>query len=446
MKEIKCPNCGTAFNIDEANYTSIVNQIKNDEFYQEINRRSQELLDRHKAELMASTAKIEQSFESKIAEKVLEIGKRDNQIAQLQHKLDSIIQTQQLELANELAKKDQIITALKADINGSESKLQLAVIEERERMNQQLHSKDEQLNELRIALRDEKNNTIVKVNNLKQQHEAEMSLANETIERYRDMKIRMSTKMVGESLEEHCRIQFDRMLRMHMPTAYFEKDNDIKEGSKGDFIFRDFDDNTEYISIMFEMKNEMDTTSTKHKNEDFFKKLDADRTAKGCEYAVLVSMLELDNELYNDGIVDVSYRYPKMYVIRPQFFVPLITLLTGAAKKSLGYKRELIEARNQSVDISNFENKLFDYKSDVERNFKLAHTHYKKAIEEIDKTIKSLEKVKAELLGSDKNLRIANDKTEALTIRSLTHKNPTMQDMFKKQRELDKVTYEVIDE
>ena len=271
-------------------------------------------------------------------------------------------------------------------------------------------------------------------NALKDEYEAKLKLAQEQVDYYKDMKLKMSTKMIGETLEAHCSNVFNGQMRPMFPNAYFEKDNDASHGSKGDFIFRDYEDGTEYVSIMFEMKNEMDTTATKHKNEDFFKKLDEDRKAKGCEYAVLVSLLEPENELYNNGIVDVSYKYPRMYVIRPQFFMPIITLLVNASKKSLEYKKELAIAKSQSLDITNFENKLIEFKDKFGRNYRLASEKFQKAIDEIDKSIAALQKTKEALLGSEKNLSQALNNAEDLTIRKLTYKNPTMKALFDEAR------------
>lgn len=265
---------------------------------------------------------------------------------------------------------------------------------------------------------------------VKSEAASRLRVAEEEVERLKDFKTRLSTKMVGESLEAHCSTIFNGELRSLFPVAYFEKDNDSSSGSKGDFIFRDYDGGTEYISIMFEMKNEMDETATKHKNEDFFRKLDADRTAKGCEYAVLVSLLEPDNELYNGGIVDVSHRYPKMYVIRPQFFKAMITLLVNAAKKSIDYQRQLAIARSQSIDVTNFEGQLNAFKDAFGRNYRLASEKFKTAIDEIDKSIAHLQKIKDALIGSENNLRLANDKADNLTIKRLTRGNPTMKAKF----------------
>ena len=324
--------------------------------------------------------------------------------------------------------KEQEIVRLKASLEGMEEKTRLEI-------DKAVAAKNLEIAELKSQSTLAKSQAELQKTALKDEYEAKLKLAQEQVDYYKDMKIRMSTKMVGETLEAHCSTIFNGQMRPMFPNAYFEKDNDASGGSKGDFIFRDFEDSTEYISIMFEMKNEMDETATKHKNEDFFKKLDADRKAKGCEYAVLVSLLEPDNELYNNGIVDVSYRYPKMYVIRPQFFMPIITLLVNASKKSLEYKKELAIARSQSLDITNFENKLLEFKDKFARNYRLASEKFQDAIKEIDKSIAALQKTKDALLGSENNLRLALDKAEDLTIRKLTYKNPTMKALFDEARQ-----------
>jgi hypothetical protein len=299
-----------------------------------------------------------------------------------------------------------------------------------------LSQKEIKIIELSKAFELEKQNAELREKSIRENHEKELQAKNEQIDYYKDLKTRLSTKLLGETLEQHCQIEFNRLRATGFQNAYFEKDNDAKTGSKGDFIFRDFgDDGTEFISIMFEMKNEADTTATKKKNEDFFKELDKDRREKNCEYAVLVSMLEADNELYNNGIVDVSYKYPKMYVIRPQFFIPIITLLRNAASNSLQYRQELAIVRNQNIDISNFEADINDFKDKFARNYRIASEKFKTAIEEIDKTIAHLQKTRDALLSSENNLRLANDKAEDLTIKKLTAHNPTM---AKKFAELDK--------
>lgn len=463
MKELKCPNCGNAFVVDEADYALIVSQVKNAEFDAEVSRRLAELEKQHRAEQRADAIKAEQNFQHRINEKNLELSKKDTEIAQLREQaknavqekeiefkdfladrdamiaklkeqLIAIEQAKQLEIANEVAKKDQEISALKSTIAQNDSKRQIAVMEEKNKVQEVLRAKDAKIAELENRVISEKNEATIRETGIKEQFALQLRQKQEEVDFYKDMKSRMSTKMVGESLEMHCHTEFNRVRTSMYPNAYFEKDNETKDGTKGDFIFRDFADGIEYISIMFEMKNECDTTTSKHKNEDFFKKLDDDRRKKNCEYAVLVSLLESDNELYNEGIVDVSYRYEKMYVVRPQFFMPLISLLTQASKKSLDYRRELEVARQQSIDVTNFEAELNDFKTKFGNNYRLASEKFQKAIEEIDKTISHLQKVRDALVGSDNNLRLANKKAEDLTIKNLTKNNSTMKAKFEEAR------------
>ena len=399
MKELKCPNCGSLFTVDEAGYASIVSQVRNAEFEEEMARRLKEMQGLQDARQLAKDAEARENFTRKLGDKEKTILAKEQEIVRLKASLEGMEEKTRLEIDKAVAAKNLEIAELKSQSTLAKSQAELQ----------------------KTALKDE--------------YEAKLKLAQEQVDYYKDMKIRMSTKMVGETLEAPCSTIFNGQMRPMFPNAYFEKDNDASGGSKGDFIFRDFEDSTEYISIMFEMKNEMDETATKHKNEDFFKKLDADRKAKGCEYAVLVSLLEPDNELYNNGIVDVSYRYPKMYVIRPQFFMPIITLLVNASKKSLEYKKELAIARSQSLDITNFENKLLEFKDKFARNYRLASEKFQDAIKEIDKSIAALQKTKDALLGSENNLRLALDKAEDLTIRKLTYKNPTMKALFDEARQ-----------
>ena len=374
MAELRCPHCGQAFTVDDTELSSIVKQIRDAEFERDLNERIDELkehLDKeHKAEIKTA-----------------------------------------------LAQAEAKIQKLKSELDSSEDKNQIAVMEAVKKVEDKNH-------DLEKDLLNEKENTKV----LLAEKDAQ-------IEFYKDLKTKMSTKMVGETLEQHCEIQFNQLRATAFRNAYFEKDNDARTGSKGDFIFRENDEyGNEIVSIMFEMKNESDTTATKHKNEDFFKELDKDRREKNCEYAVLVTLLEADSELYNAGIVDVSYKYDKMYVVRPQCFIPIITLLRNAALNALAYKQELAIVRNQDIDISNFEDSLLRFKSDFSRNYELAHNHFDKAIEEIDKTIQHLEKVKKELLGSDSQLRIATGKVEDVSIKKLTKDNPTMKEKFEQAR------------
>ena len=405
MRELKCPKCGSVFSVDEADYASILSQVKGAEFDAEVSRRLAELHRQQQAEEQARAAKAEQAWQN-------ELFKREQQAVAA------------------LSGKDKEIAELKAVVNHNADALRIAVMQEQQRMNDTLRTKENEIAQLKADAQLAKSEAAVRENSIKESYEGKLKAAEEQVAYYKDLKTRLSTKMVGETLEVHCSTIFNGEMRPMFPNAYFEKDNDASGGSKGDFIFRDFVDGFEYISIMFEMKNEMDETATKHKNEDFLKKLDADRNAKGCEYAVLVSLLEPDSELYNGGIVDVSYRYPKMYVIRPQFFKSMITLLVGAARKTVDYQRQLAEARSQSIDVTNFEDKLMAFKDSFGRNYRLASEKFKTAIDEIDKSIAHLQKIKEALIGSENNLRIANDKADALTIKKLIKGNPTMMAKF----------------
>ena len=446
MKELKCPQCGNVFKVDEADYESIANQVKNAEFEAEVSKRIEELKAQQDARQQVKDAQSREEFSQKILKKEQEIQAKEQELAILKDKLAGIEDKKKLEITQALSDRDLEIVRLKNAIELQKSEQEKAVMVAKEKMKDDLTRKDREIADLRSAkdmeiaqLRNQtilsKSQTELEKNAIRDEYEAKLKLAQEQVDYYKDMKIRMSTKMIGETLEAHCSNVFNGQMRPMFPNAYFEKDNDASGGSKGDFIFRDSEDGTEYISIMFEMKNEMDTTATKHKNEDFFKKLDEDRKAKGCEYAVLVSLLEPENELYNNGIVDVSYKYPKMYVIRPQFFMPIITLLVNASKKSLEYKKELAIAKSQSLDITNFENKLIEFKDKFGRNYRLASEKFQDAIKEIDKSIAALQKTKDALLGSENNLRLALDKAEDLTIRKLTYKNPTMKALFEQARQ-----------
>ena len=434
MKELKCPKCGNIFSVDEADYASIASQVRNAEFEEELHRRLEELRGRQEAEQKAKEAVAREDFGKRIQSKELEINKKEQEISKLRAQLEGLEDMKALELSNALAAKELVITGLRSDISRSAADKENAVLKTRDEMKEVIGAKEKEIADLKMKNPLAQSQSEIEKKAIKEEYEAKLRLAQEQVDYYKDMKIRMSTKMVGESLEAHCATLFNGTMRPMFPNAYFEKDNDATGGSKGDFIFRDYDDGMEYISIMFEMKNEMEDTSHKHRNEDFFKKLDADRAAKKCEYAVLVSMLEPENELYNNGIVDVSYRYPKMYVIRPQFFIPLITLLVNASKKSIEYQKELAIARSQSVDVTNFEAKLVEFKEKFGNNYRLASEKFRKAIDEIDKSIAALQKTKDALLSSENNLRLANDKAEALTIKKLTHKNPTMKAKFEEAR------------
>lgn len=456
MKELKCPNCGQVFQVDEADYASIVSQVKNAEFDAEVDRRLAELHERHKAEQELATAKTEQSFQKQLSSKELELsnkdaeisrlkssaeselakvkGEKDTEIARLKSQLENIEAQKKSELTLALAEKDKTIAQLNSTIEQSDNKMQLAVMEERSKAQQAVQQKENEITQLRTSVELEKREAQIHEAALVKRHEDELRMKQEQVDYYKDLKTKMSTKMVGETLEQHCSIEFEQYIRPMMPNAYFDKDNDASDGTKGDFIFRDSEDGTEYISIMFEMKNEMDTTATKHKNDDFLKKLDEDRKKKGCEFAVLVSLLEAENDLYNNGIVNKSHLYPKMYVIRPQFFVPFINLLVQASKKSLEYKKQLILAQSKEVDVTNFEAKMEDFKNKFGRHYELASKKFEDAVKQIDDTIAKLLKIKENLLGSENNLRLAQQDTQDLTIRKLTYKNPTMKAKFDEAR------------
>ena len=456
MKELKCPNCGQVFQVDEADYASIVSQVKNAEFDAEVDRRLAELHERHKAEQELATAKTEQSFQKQLSSKEVELsnkdaeisrlkssaeselakvkGEKDAEIARLKSQLENIEAQKKSELTLALAEKDKTIAQLNSTIEQSDNKMQLAVMEERSKAQQAVQQKENEITQLRTSVELEKREAQIHEAALAKRHEDELRMKQEQVDYYKDLKTKMSTKMVGETLEQHCSIEFEQYIRPMMPNAYFDKDNDASDGTKGDFIFRDSEDGTEYISIMFEMKNEMDTTATKHKNDDFLKKLDEDRKKKGCEFAVLVSLLEAENDLYNNGIVNKSHLYPKMYVIRPQFFVPFINLLVQASKKSLEYKKQLILAQSKEVDVTNFEAKMEDFKNKFGRHYELASKKFEDAVKQIDDTIAKLLKIKENLLGSENNLRLAQQDTQDLTIRKLTYKNPTMKAKFDEAR------------
>lgn len=395
MQEIKCPKCGEVFQVDESGYAAIVKQVRDREFGAELKERET----RFESEKASAVKLAEMELEHRLHEMM---ARQQAEIAQLKGKLEAADTAQKLAVADAVAAKDK-----------------------------ELAERDRQIDRLNGDIEREKQQKQLSEQSLKETYEGQLKLKEEQIAYYRDFKARQSTKLVGESLEQHCLTQFNKLRATGFQNAYFEKDNDARTGSKGDFIYRESGgDGTEFISIMFEMKNEADQTATKHKNEDFLRELDKDRREKGCEYAVLVSLLEADSELYNTGIVDVSHRFPKMYVIRPQFFIPMITLLRNAALNSLQYRQELAVVRSQNIDISNFENDMNDFKERFSRNYRLASERFQKAIEEIDKTIDHLQKTKEALLSSENNLRLANNKAEDLTIKKLTRNNPTMAAKF----------------
>ncbi len=486
MNEIRCPKCGTVFTVDESGYADIVRQVRDEQFAAELAERA-EAFEREKNQAVALAeasvrAEGDRALAAARAEGERELAERTAKIGELTAKLDAAERERTLalesaaaaareEASRSVADLQREVDRLTAELGRREDAAALEAANTRQEMERKLAERDQKIAELNQKIagegaarelavtqavaavereRDEARSALVhekalyeaKQQQIEATHTLELEEAKKTanelirykdeeIERLRDMKARLSTKMVGETLEQHCETEFNRLRMTAFPHAYFEKDNDASDGTKGDFIFRECDEaGNEIVSIMFEMKNENDETATKHKNEDFFKKLDQDRKKKGCEYAVLVTLLEPESELYNTGIVDVSYRYPKMYVIRPQFFIPLITLLRNAAMNALAYKQELALVRQQNIDVTNFEEKLLKFQDGFARNYGLASRKFQTAIDEIDKTISHLQKVKENLISSENNLRLANDKAQDLTIRKLTRGNKTMKEAF----------------
>lgn len=450
MQEIRCPKCNEVFQVDDSGYSQIVQQVRDKEFEKEAARRAEELEKAKNSELKILEMEYEKKLESALSEKSDDITDKEKRITELEARLESIESEKQLAVANAVSErekrfneesskaqkaisdKESLIKQLELQLQQAQSLQQAALDKAKSENALALEKKQNEINELNSQLKTKDSEAALRCKTIEEKYAIELKNKDELIEQYKDFKARLSTKMVGETLEQHCLTQFNSLRMSAFPNAYFEKDNDARSGSKGDFIFRESsEDGIEFISIMFEMKNEMDTTATKHKNEDFFKELDKDRNEKGCEYAVLVSMLEADNEFYNAGIVDVSYKYPKMYVIRPQFFIPLISLLRNAARNSLEYKRELAMAKAQQVDLTNFENNINEFKNAFSKNYQLASKKFNIAIEEIDKTIDHLQKTKDALLSSENNLRLANNKAEEqLTIKKLTKNAPSIKEEF----------------
>ncbi len=439
MKEIKCPNCGKVFSVDESGYAAILNQVKNEEFDKEIKEREEAI----KAKVLSDSLIQKQQLEK---EKDQQISELNQIISNLKKDLDYIKETTKNQTQQENEQKynalkenylklENQLTELKnnkeKEIQSLEAQLQQKDLENKFNLEKQMNLKNQEIDKLKNDISLNEKETELKVKTIQENFANKLKDKDEQIAFYKDLKTKMSTKLVGESLEQHCQIEFEKLRPTAFKNAYFEKDNDIKSGSKGDFIYRETnEEGIEIISIMFEMKNENETTATKHKNEDFFKELDKDRNEKKCEYAVLVSMLEADSELYNAGIVDVSHRYKKMYVVRPQCFIPIITLLRNAALNAVEYKKQLIIAQEQNLDISNFENNINEFKEKFGRNYRIASDKFQTAIEEIDKTITHLQKTKEALLSSENNLRLANDKAQELSIKKLTKNNPTMAQKF----------------
>lgn len=462
MQEIKCPKCGEVFVVDESGYANIVKQVRDKEFARELKKREEELKDAQQKDLDLVRLEQKNQLDKALSAKDSELSEKDKKIQELEACIKNNEISRNLAVSEavsakekEISQKNDEINALKADyiaknmeqdkeiaklqaqLANGENEKKMAVSEARQLKDKELAEKNTEIIRLKDQLSNKDTERQLGEESLKREYEAklkhkdeQLKEKDEQIDYYKDFKARQSTKMVGESLEQHCLTQFNSLRMTAFPTAYFEKDNDAKSGSKGDFIFRESVEGTEFISIMFEMKNEMDETATKHKNEDFFKELDKDRREKKCEYAVLVSLLEMDNELYNNGIVDVSYRYEKMYVIRPQFFIPMITLLRNAALNSLKYRQELEAAKNQQLDIANFEENMNAFKQGFGRNYEIASKKFKTAIDEIDKTITHLQKTKDALLSSENQLRLANNKAEDLSIKKLTKNAPSVRKMF----------------
>lgn len=439
MNEIKCPECGTIFQVDESGYAEIVKQVRDDELEKAIARQEKLLQSEREQAVELAIAKTKGDLQASLSGKEAKIAELTARFEAMRKEVESQARVAKVEHDSALntltaardAKILELEQRLSAQTSAFETEKQLAVVQEkaviekeRDALAAQVKLKEAEKGQIEGSLKAE-------MAEMAKSRDELIAYKNQEIERYKDMKARLSTKMLGESLEQHCEIEFNRIRATAFPKAYFEKDNDASEGSKGDFIFRECDqEGNEIVSIMFEMKNEQDDSTHRHKNEDFFKKLDSDRSKKKCEYAVLVSLLEPENELYNEGIVDLSYRYEKMYTIRPQFFIPLISILRNAALSSMTYKSELALMRQQNIDVTNFENEIDDFKAKFGRNYELASGKFQKAIGEIDKTIDLLMKTKEDLLGSENNLRLANDKAEALSIKKLTRNNPTMKAKF----------------
>lgn len=421
---IECPKCHEVFQIDEAGYADIVKQVRDKEFNKELQDRETQFKEAKERAVQVVRLEVEKDFQNKLNDK-------EQEIAKLKSKLESEQLSKNSAIKETEAEKDKVIAELKNQIESFNKDKQIEIGNIVKEKDDEILKYNNEIIQLKSQRELDEKNFQIKEQSLKDNYENQLKLKDEQIAQYKDFKAKLSTKMLGESLEQHCEISFNQLRATGFSGAYFEKDNDAKTGSKGDYIFRDYDsDGNEFVSIMFEMKNEADQTATKKKNEDFFKELDKDRKEKKCEYAVLVSMLEPESDLYNGGIVDVSHKYPKMYVVRPQFFIPIITLLRNAATNTLEFKRELEYMRSQNVDVSKFEDALNDFKDKFSRNYELASKKFHTAIEEIDKTILHLQKTKEALLASDNNLRLANNKAEDLSIKRLTKNNPTMQAKF----------------
>ncbi len=448
--ELKCPHCGRVFEVDEGEYAELLSQVRNQSFEKELQERIKQLEESKAKEKELLQVQLESSNKEALAKlqetinllkKELETAKvekdlavkealslKEQEIVRLNSEIELTKNNAKIEAEKAIAEKEKELSKLSGEIELVKAKTESEI-------NKAISEKEKELLELRNKIQLQQSEEQLKLQSLKEQYEEKLKGKETEVAYYKDLKTKMSTKLVGETLEQHCQIEFNRLRMTAFPNAYFEKDNDASSGSKGDFIYREFDENNvEIISIMFEMKNENDQTVTKHKNEDFLKELDKDRREKNCEYAVLVSLLEADNDFYNAGIADVSWKYPKMYVVRPQCFISIITLLRNAALNSLKYKQELEIIKTENVDVSNFESKLLEFQEKFGKNYALANERFNKAIEEIDKTIEHLNKVKEGLIGADRNLRLANDKAQELSVKKLTHNNPTMKKLFQEAK------------
>lgn len=426
MKEIICPHCGKAISINESDYNDLLSQIKNHEIEDRVKENEKLLLAKSKEEELKKAA-IEADKRRELEEKIL----------RLENDLKNKDREKELALSKAKEETSATIQELTYKLKGEGERQKAAIIEATSSYKEELSNKANEILSLNHKLGEKEKEKEEKLREQKAHYDFIIKTKDEEVEHYKDLKSKLSTKMVGEELEQHCLNEFNKLRMTAFPSAYFEKDNDASEGSKGDFIYRDYEDGVEFISIMFEMKNEMDETATKHKNEDFFKKLDKDRATKKCEYAVLVSLLEEDNDYYNQGIVDVSYLYPKMYVIRPQFFIPLITLLRNAALKTVESNKQLLAYQQEHIDITNFEQKLIDFQDSFGKNYVTAKNKFDEAIKNIDKSISDLQKAKDALLSSENQLRLANDKAQNVTIKKLTRGNETMAKKFKELKNND---------
>ena len=428
MNDIKCPHCSKAFKIDESGYADILKQVRDQDFDQQLNERLQ-LAEKEKS----SALELAQEKASRELQKAA--ADKNSEVQKLQAELGIVEEARKLAVAEAVVavekERDKLASDLEQSKQESKTASEVAELKRQKELQETSAQKDAEIQGLRAKIEASETSQKLAEKSLKEKYETQIQDRDDAIDRLKDLKAKLSTKMVGETLEQHCETEFNQLRATAFPNAYFEKDNDAKTGSKGDYIFKDADpDGNEIVSIMFEMKNESDTTATKKKNEDFFKELDKDRHEKNCEYAILVSLLEPESELYNSGIVDVSHRYKKMYVIRPQFFIPMITLLRNAAMNTLEYKSELALVKTQRIDVTNFEADLEDFRSKFGRNFELASSHFQKAVDEIDKSISHMQKTRESLLKSINQLRLSNDKAQDLTVKKLTRDNPTMKSMF----------------